>query len=278
MESAEVIANDRNCELVTREGVYFCNWELNERELVLKPKESRPSYKENKTLIYGTPEDNLIKKNLVEQRVQLYEIAEVFFRKFSQMYNSIEVFMNNGTSKFITFYTKQLLSTFIKKLQHANPGLVIVKDPVKDFHDKKFTDKWAEGSLSNFDYLMMLNKHSGRTHNDVNQYYVFPWILKDYTSQKLDLTESGIFRDLSKPMGALVPDKLKRFQDVYKGNGKTNFYGSHYSTSLFILYYLVRLEPFTTLRTFMYIKIETCRRDSIWPTAFSAPFFKFGII
>lgn len=114
--------------------------------------------------------------------MQLYEISEVFYRKFSQRYNSVEIFMNNGTSKFITFYKQVLLGNFAKKLSHCNPNLVIVKDPVKAFEQRKYTEKWIDGELSNFDYLMVLNKYSGRTHNDVNQYYVFPWILKDYTS------------------------------------------------------------------------------------------------
>ena len=45
-----------------------------------------------------------------------------------------------------------------------------------------YTDRWVEGTLSNFDYLMLLNKYSGRTLCDVNQYFIFPWILKDYQS------------------------------------------------------------------------------------------------
>ena len=44
------------CEFVTREGVYFCEWELTERELRLKPKDNRPSYTDNKIFITGTPE------------------------------------------------------------------------------------------------------------------------------------------------------------------------------------------------------------------------------
>ena len=62
---------------------------------------------------------------------------------------------------------------------------------------------------------MILNKYSGRTYNDLNQYYVFPWIIKDYTSSQIDLTNPNIYRDLSKPIGALNPDKLKRYQDKY---------------------------------------------------------------
>lgn len=65
---------------------------------------------------------------------------------------------------------------------------------------------------------MLLNKYSGRTLNDVNQYYVFPWILQDYQSQSIDLTDPTVYRDLSKPMGALNPEKLKRFKEIFRGN------------------------------------------------------------
>ena len=36
---------------------------------------------------------------------------------------------------------------------------------------------------------MQLNVLAGRTYNDLNQYPVFPWILADYTSDALDLTD-----------------------------------------------------------------------------------------
>lgn len=62
---------------------------------------------------------------------------------------------------------------------------------------------------------MLVNKYSGRTYNDLNQYYVFPWILKDYKSNKLDLSDANIYRDLSKPIGALNPEKYKRYQEKY---------------------------------------------------------------
>ena len=38
----------------------------------------------------------------------------------------------------------------------------------------------------------------GRSYNDLNQYPVFPWILRDYTSKQLDLSNPDTFRDLSK--------------------------------------------------------------------------------
>ena len=41
-------------------------------------------------------------------------------------------------------------------------------------------------------------------HNIIS--FQFPWILSDYTSESLDLTNPDIFRDLSKPIGVLNPD------------------------------------------------------------------------
>jgi len=38
----------------------------------------------------------------------------------------------------------------------------------------------------------------GRTYCDLNQYPVFPWILKNYTSSTCDLSDPDNFRDLTK--------------------------------------------------------------------------------
>lgn len=52
---------------------------------------------------------------------------------------------------------------------------------------KTVTQRWENGEISNFQYLMSLNTLAGRSYNDLNQYPVFPWILNDYTSMELDL-------------------------------------------------------------------------------------------
>ncbi len=41
-----------------------------------------------------------------------------------------------------------------------------------------------------------------------------PWVLADYTSDALDLSGAtpGVFRDLSKPVGALEPRRLAHFR------------------------------------------------------------------
>ncbi|KAF9391989.1 hypothetical protein CPC16_003703 [Podila verticillata] len=113
------------------------------------------------------------------------------------------------------------------------------------------TAKWEKHEISNFQYLMHLNTMAGRTYNDLTQYPVFPWILADYTSQELDLTNPKTFRDLSRPMGAQTPDREKDFNDRYHtwdgGDDHTPpfHYGTHYSSAMIVCSYLIRLEPFT---------------------------------
>lgn len=71
---------------------------------------------------------------------------------------------------------------------------------------------WQLGKITNFDYLLYLNLAAGRSFNDLAQWPVFPWVLSDYKSEKLDLSRSETFRDLSKPMGALTPSRLEVFR------------------------------------------------------------------
>uniref|UniRef100_A0A182QB95 WD repeat-containing protein 55 homolog n=1 Tax=Anopheles farauti TaxID=69004 RepID=A0A182QB95_9DIPT len=109
---------------------------------------------------------------------------------------------------------------------------------------ESMTLKWQNGYVSNYDYLLYLNGLADRSVEDLTQYPVFPWIVTDYTSSELDLTDPGIYRDLSKPVGALNPERLERLRSRFDEMAEPKFlYGSHYSTPGFVLYYLVRKYP-----------------------------------
>lgn len=83
-----------------------------------------------------------------------------------------------------------------------------------------------------------------RTKNDLTQYPVFPWIICDYKSKTINLNDPKVFRDLSKPVGALNELRLQRLMERYEEMSHPKFiYGSHYSTPGFVLFYLVRLYP-----------------------------------
>lgn len=126
-----------------------------------------------------------------------------------------------------------------------------------------YTQKWLNHEMSNFEYLMKLNTIAGRTYNDLSQYPVFPWILKDYTSECLDLSNPSIYRDLSKPVGVQnkkYEDYVRQKYDLFEdptGAMRPFHYGTHYSNSANVMHYLIRLEPFTTL----HIQLQSDRFD-----------------
>lgn len=69
---------------------------------------------------------------------------------------------------------------------------------------------------------------------------MFPWVVADYTSTSLDINNPAIFRDLSKPMGALNPDRLEKLLERYHEMCDPKFmFGSHYSAPGLVLFYLV---------------------------------------
>ena len=113
------------------------------------------------------------------------------------------------------------------------------------------TKKWQKGELSNFHYLMLINTLAGRTYNDLTQYPVFPWVIADYTSEELDLTDPKSFRDLSKPMGCQTPEREAEFRERYSSFAEMSdhsapafHYGTHYSSAMIVTSYLIRLQPF----------------------------------
>lgn len=113
------------------------------------------------------------------------------------------------------------------------------------------TRKWMKGEISNFHYLMLVNTMAGRTFNDLTQYPVFPWVLADYQSDELDLTDPRSFRDLTKPMGCQTFERQTEFKERYRSfaemgdhNAPPFHYGTHYSSAMIVTSYLIRLQPF----------------------------------
>ncbi|KAM9308377.1 protein FAN [Gastrophryne carolinensis] len=104
--------------------------------------------------------------------------------------------------------------------------------------------QWQMGHISNYQYLLHLNNLADRSCNDLSQYPVFPWIIADYSSPELDLTNPKTFRDLSKPVGAINRERLERLLKRYHEMPDPKFiYGSHYSSPGYVLFYLVRVAP-----------------------------------
>lgn len=204
------------------------------------------------------------------------DVLSISKRRFLFREVAIEVFFVDGRSYLLTTATPALRNELYQKLlsKAANASSALDEDAwridaIRNPHDEtqtfgsRFTSvfasnnfspatkKWLKGEISNFHYLMLINTMAGRTFNDLTQYPVFPWVLADYTSEELDLTNPRVYRDLSKPMGCQNPNRQAEFKDRYQsfaemGDEKSPpfHYGTHYSSAMIVTSYLIRLQPF----------------------------------
>ncbi|EWS71207.1 beige/BEACH domain protein (macronuclear) [Tetrahymena thermophila SB210] len=196
------------------------------------------------------PQSKDRKKNL-----QIKNILEIYCQTFNALENSVEIFMKNNKSYFFVFFEEQTKKEFLdslKKIQKQNRTsyiFQIIDDSLKKKKLIKYQKQWQDDEITNFEYLMALNSLSSRSLNDINQYYVFPWIIQDYKSDHINLNNLQIYRNLQYPLGKLNEMRYREYLEKYEvlGDSKYGFYGSHFSTAVHIIYYLIRIEPFSSL-------------------------------
>jgi hypothetical protein len=185
-------------------------------------------------------------------KIRLDAIRAIFFRRHLLVDSAIEIFTTYAKAYFINFDGHDRSDFLVKLGREKLPNAKFCQkkpDDVKRLAEKASVN-WRQGKLSNFDYLMKLNIYAGRSYNDLCQYPVFPWILANYNSASLDLTNPQEFRDLSQPIGALNQERLavlKSRLDPDFGADSLYLYGALYSSAAVVIGYLVRLEPFTGL-------------------------------
>ncbi|XP_060096943.1 WD repeat- and FYVE domain-containing protein 4 [Heteronotia binoei] len=188
------------------------------------------------------------------------DIKEIHLMRFLLQEVALEIFFRSGYSVFLVFHNSDRKKT-LKRFRSKKPSLKskgITEESINirssSGGEKTMLLKWQRREISNFEYLMYLNTLAGRTYSDLMQYPVFPWILADYHSQTLDLTDPRVFRDLSKPVGAQTAKRkekfIQRYKDVEKTEGSLSaqcHYCTHYSSAIIVASYLVRIEPFTQI-------------------------------
>jgi factor associated with neutral sphingomyelinase activation len=74
---------------------------------------------------------------------------------------------------------------------------------------------------------------------------VYPWVLQDFKSPILDLKNPAVYRDLSKPIGAMNKKRLDDFKSRYYELPEEDryLYGTHYSCPGYVIGFLVRSNP-----------------------------------
>ncbi|RNF26681.1 putative neurobeachin/beige protein [Trypanosoma conorhini] len=185
-------------------------------------------------------------------------------RRFRMQRSAVEIWFLDGRSVLINFTTIPDMRAAVSNIstaaeRHKVPYLplcIFHLNPKKDPRLWRCMGQWREREISNFDYLLWLNFFGGRTLNDLTQYPIFPWVIADYTSDELDLESSSTFRDLTLPVGVCGgPQSRTRVEMRYEltkqlGDAPAHYF-THYSSSAVVLYYLIRMEPFTTLQVIL---------------------------
>ncbi|KAG9471909.1 hypothetical protein GDO78_022334 [Eleutherodactylus coqui] len=195
----------------------------------------------------------------------LSQLREVHLRRYNLRRSALEFFFIDQANYFVNF-RKQVRNVVYSRILGLNPPNQFLfgrRSPQELLQASGLTQKWVWREISNFEYLMQLNTIAGRTYNDLSQYPVFPWILRDYISESLDLNNPEVFRDLSKPIGVVnerhareVKEKYESFEDP-TGTVDKFHYGTHYSNAAGVMHYMIRMEPFTTL----HIQLQSGRFD-----------------
>ena len=233
---------------------YFVKIPYNSIELILK---RRYFYKRNAIEIFT-----------VDKKSYFFNIND---NKFKSLYENIKHYMPSGIEDIIIeknrfeksgekigFYSK---NTFLQ----FNKSIIPFQNIQKDMSLKTIYENWSKWKISSFKLLMYLNLYSSRTFHDLNQYPVFPWIITDYKSDKLpslNNEENGIIRQFELPMGMMeitpeAADRKRSYLETWntekednepEEESNTERYRSHYSTSLYATYYLVRVFPFSYIR------------------------------
>ncbi|KAH9506209.1 hypothetical protein DERF_010951 [Dermatophagoides farinae] len=204
--------------------------------------------------------------------IDMDEIQELIKCRYELQNKAIEIVLTSGLTYLIAFESNTARDECHQHLMQNRDLLVNLNESINLV---SLTQMWRERRLSNFDYLMHLNRLSGRTFNDLMQYPVFPFVLADYSSHILNLLDGQSYRDLAKPIAVQKKEREKYYIDQYNyieaennasggGGGRPKskngdvvpfpgvtstpyHYGAHYSNSGIVLYYLVRLPPYTQM-------------------------------
>eukprot|EP00755_Sulcionema_specki_P014496 Sspe_Gene.56830::Locus_31243_Transcript_1_1_Confidence_1.000_Length_9627::g.56830::m.56830 len=199
-----------------------------------------------------------------DDQIAIDSIEYLVWRRHRLRWTAIEFFFTDAKSLLLNFPSKESALKIFRVLVRMKPRPKNLKTrdvpkrapPLYDFEKSSLQQKWLRREISNFEYLMGLNFYASRTCNDLTQYPVFPWVLCDYTSSEINLDDPKVYRDLSHPMGCIgtdgkfSKDRAQELEMKYQSLeciGMEPYHcGSHYSNSGFTLFYLIRLEPYTT--------------------------------
>ena len=226
------IINEIECEIIRDEVAHFGKIMYNEQKKYLLFKEEEKNFSnvkgykyifllsfmntQNKDLLKGPDGNNLVKTYDKHILILKDEIEEIVEMRIFLLWKGCEIFLKNGKSYLFNFLTTDEYNNFIKNVYSDKIKIVSRKKDflndrkniIKLYEKNSITKDWKEGIISNYEYLLFLNRYSSRSFQDPTQYPVFPWILNDYKNLEiLDKEEKTYLK---------VINEIEAFQDKQK--------------------------------------------------------------
>ena len=261
-----------DCELVTAQYITFGKMYFLESYIFFESEKEDPRYNNSNIYVfikYAISNRRNDNKSISKQKsilIYFEDIKEVIQRRTLLSNQSIEIFHKNGKSYFFNFFRTENVKNAYYYFNEINKTLLKKKLPSFIFNTnnneediKKICQSFHKGKSSNYQYLLYLNKYSTRTYNDLTQYPVFPWLVKQNEDildiltklQKNELNQNNYLnylRDMKYPISMQNEEKRNEAKMKYlldANNSNFPFHlGTHYSTEAFVFYYLMRNNPY----------------------------------
>ena len=225
----------KDCELITYEGAIFGHIYIFQNCILFKSDIENDKRKiQNLECVCCSMEFDFLNKKKT-RIIELTEIKEVINRKFIYAWISLEIFMKNGYSHLFNFFNEEANNEILELFKSF--GIPVIRNIKEYFEKENYIKNWKEGKISTYNYLLILNKFSSRSYNDLNQYPVMPWIfMQDKNIRNFDI-----------PMSIQDEETKERFLKIPfdKSENENRWHSNHYSTSAYICYYLMRTNPYT---------------------------------
>ena len=245
-----------DCELITTLSLYFGKFIIHKKYIYFKtvedPRDKNPEEKNNlfsKYIFSNKENDNEITKNK-EIIIFTKDIKEIIKRRTLLMDQSLEIFMHNGKSFFFNFFKIIICEKICNVLKNECQQNI---EETSDDKIKKLILSYKNGEITNYEYLLYLNKFSSRTYNDISQYPIFPFIILDIPkfiekSNNKEIIDINIYRDMNYPLSMQSyenrNDALHSYESELNENNFPYHIFNHYSIYSYVLYYLTRNNPY----------------------------------
>ena len=187
--------------------------------------------------------------------IPLALMTEIHHRRFQHQAAALEIVREDGAKHMLVFLDGDLVMSRDARQSVAHLISELASHIQVDTSANKrnrigaLQKRWQRRQVSNYDFLLAINDAASRTTADLTQYPVLPWVLSVYDEVHVELDNLVYFRDLSKPVGALTEhrrnDVRVRYKEWLDDMTPPFHFGTHYSTSAVVMYFLVRVQPFT---------------------------------